>query len=140
MGYPEFEDEVEILFSHAEIDPFEQLTPVVSGAEVLLIQREVRKIRVDRTVAEYLLHLVEATRKDTRLRLAVSPRGSLTLYRMAQSRAMLDNRTFVQPEDIRALAVPVLAHRVMLDTKARYGGLQTSHIIEEALDKIPVPR
>lgn len=140
LGYPSFEDEIEILFSHNEFDPFDQLAPVVTGTEVLLMQREVRKVRVDRSVAEYLLHLVEATRRDVRLRLSVSPRGSLALYRMAQSRAMLDGRTFVEPEDIRALAVPVLAHRVMLDTKARYGGIETADIITEAVDKTPFPR
>ena len=140
LGYPDFSDELEILFSHAEIDPFDMLAPVVTGAEVLLMQREVRKVKVEKSVAEYLLHLVEATRKDVRLRLSVSPRGSLALYRMAQARAMLDNRAFVQPEDIRALAVPVLAHRVMLDTKARYGGLQTADVIMEALERTPFPR
>ena len=140
LGYPDFADELEILFSHNEVDPFDSLAAVVTGAEVILLQRSVKKVKVERSVAEYLLRLVEATRSDLRLRLSVSPRGSLALYRMAQARAMLESRAFVLPEDIRALAIPVLAHRVMLDTKARYGGVQSSDIIKEVLEKIPVPR
>ena len=140
LGYPEFADEMEILFSHNAEDPFDRLQPVASCADVIALQADVKKVRVERSVAEYLLRLVEMTRMDSRLRLSVSPRGSLTLYRMAQARAMMENREYVLPEDIRALAVPVLAHRVMLDTKARYGGVQSQNIIEEVLEKTPVPR
>ena len=128
------------MFSHNETDPFDNLVSVVTGAEVMDIQQEVKKIKVERSVAEYLLRLVEATRADDRLRLSVSPRGSLALYRMAQARAMLEGRAYALPEDVRALAAPVLAHRIMLDTKARYGGVQSQNIIEEVLEKTPVPR
>jgi MoxR-like ATPase len=140
LGYPAFADEMEILFSHNADDPFDHLTAVASCADVIALQQDVKKVRVERSVAEYLLRLVEMTRSDSRLRLSVSPRGSLALYRMAQARAMLEDREYVLPEDIRALAVPVLAHRVMLDTKARYGGVQSQNIIEEVLEKTPVPR
>ena len=140
LGYPAFTDELEILFSHNETDPFDRLVPIVTCAEIIQAQQEVKKVRVERSVAEYLLRLVEATRSDVRLRLSASPRGSLALYRTAQARALLEGREYVLPEDIRALALPVLAHRLMLDTKARYGGVQTSHIIEEILEKTLVPR
>jgi MoxR-like ATPase len=86
------------------------------------------------------VNIVESSRNDARLRLGISPRGSLALYRTSQARAKVLGREHVLPEDIRALAVPVLAHRMMLDTKAKYGGIRTRDIIDEALGKIPVPR
>jgi MoxR-like ATPase len=140
MGYPNIADEIEILYSQNDSHPFERLRPVVTCQEVLELQEQVRKVRVDRSIAEYILQLVEFTRNDPRLRLSLSPRGSLALYRTSQARALLEGRDYALPEDIRALAVPVLAHRMMLETKARYGGVINAHLIEEALEKTPVPR
>ena len=125
LGYPDPAHELEILFSHRFVDPFDALEPVLSCPEVLDLQEQVKQVRFDRSVVEYLVRLVEWTRRDPRLRLGISPRGSLMLYRTAQARARLEGRDFVLPEDVRALAVPVLAHRIMLDTKAKYGGSQT---------------
>jgi len=101
---------------------------------------EVKSVRVDKSVAEYIVQIIEATRLDARLRLGISPRGSLALYRTAQARALLMGRDYVDPSDARALAVPVLAHRVMLDTKSKYGGTRPRNVIEDAMEKIPVPR
>ncbi|MBC8104489.1 MAG: MoxR family ATPase [Cytophagales bacterium] len=139
LGYPDLEHELEILYSQNDGHPLDDLDPVLTTAEVLTLQGQVRTVRVDRAIAEYILRLIERTRADTRLRLGISPRGSLALYRMSQSRAAIEGRDFVLPDDVRALAVPVLAHRVLLDTKARYGGALSQTIIEEALEKIPVP-
>src|SRR5690606_14470223 len=130
LGYPDEAHEVEILFSRHDHDPMEDLQPVVSVAEVLTLQEQIKTTRVDKAVAEYIVRLVAATRKDARLRAGISPRGSLTLYRLAQAKAWREGRDFVLPEDVRALAVPVLSHRLVLDTKARYGGVQNETIIE----------
>jgi len=140
LGYPNLPDEMEILYSQNRQHPFDSLCPVVTGAEVLTLQEQVRQVRVDRAVAEYILRLVDWTRADPRIRLAVSPRGSLTLFRTAQARALTEDRDYVLPDDVHSLAVPVLAHRMMLDTKTRYGGVSGAQMIEEALEKIPVPR
>lgn len=140
LGYPDPMNEVDILFSQNDAHPFSLLEPVVTCEDILALQERVRRTRVERSVAEYIVHLVAFTREDTRLKLSVSPRGSLALYRTAQARAGLEGRDYVLPEDVRALAVPVLAHRVMLDTKARYGGVMAHHLIEEALEKVSVPR
>jgi MoxR-like ATPase len=140
LGYPEFGDELDILFSHSETDPYDALRPVLSCADVLRMQEEVKMVRVDRSVAEYVLRLVEETRKSPSLRIGLSPRASLTLYRTSQARAKIDGRDFVTPEDVRALAVPVFAHRLLLDTKARYSGLETKDIVEQAIAEVPVPR
>ena len=140
LGYPDLPDEMEILYSQNRHHPFDTLSPVVTGAEVLELQEQVRQVRVDRAVAEYILRLVDWTRADPRIRLAVSPRGSLTLFRTAQARALTEGRDYVLPDDVHTLAVPVLAHRMMLDTKTKYGGISGAQMIEEALQKIPVPR
>ena len=140
LGYPDFSHEIEILFSQNDTHPFDTLQPVVSTAEVMAMLQSVREVRVDRAVAEYIVKIVEQTRSDPRLRLGISPRGSLALYRTAQARARMEGRDHTLPEDVRALAVPVLAHRIMLDTKAKYGGLRPHNIIQEVLEKVPVPR
>jgi MoxR-like ATPase len=113
---------------------------VLSREEIISMQESIKSVRFDRAVAEYVVRLVETTRGDARLRLGLSPRGSLALYRTAQVRARMEGRDHVEPEDVRALAVPVLAHRLMLDTKAKYAGLRNDTLIEEALEKVPVPR
>lgn len=140
LGYPDLAHEMEILVSQKRRHPLEDLEPVVGPADVLAAQERVRDVRVDAAVAEYLLRLVQSTRGDARLRLGLSTRGSLALYRTAQARAAVAGRDFVLPEDIRALAVPVLAHRLGLDTKAKYGGILPHQIIEDALAQVPVPR
>ena len=140
LGYPTHDDELAILFSQNDGHPLELLQPVLTTDDVKNLQTAVRRIRVDQAVAQYLLRLVEEIRKDARLRLGLSPRASLTLYRTAQARALTEGRDFTLPEDIRALAVPVLAHRIQLDTKAKYSGLLPAQIIEQALASVPVPR
>ncbi|MDQ2730372.1 MAG: MoxR family ATPase [Armatimonadota bacterium] len=140
LGYPDLDHEVEMLFSQNDQHPFNSLEPVVSCADIISLQQQVSTVRFDRAVAEYAVRVVEATRNDVRIRLGISPRGSLALYHTSQARARLEGRDYVLPEDIRALAVPVLAHRMMLDTKARYGGTMPSQIIEDILDDVPVPR
>jgi MoxR-like ATPase len=140
LGYPDQQHEVEILFSQNDHHPLDDLQAVASREEVLALQEHVKSVRVEAAVAQYIVRLISATREDARLRAGISPRGSLTLYRLAQARAWREHRTFVLPEDVRALAIPVLAHRLVLDTKSRYGGLQGEHIIGELLESTPVPR
>jgi MoxR-like ATPase len=140
LGYPSMDHEMEILVSQREHHPLESLEPVVSGEQIIEMQHQVRRVVVEKTVAEYLLRLIQATRADQRLRLGISPRGSLSLYRTAQARAAIEGRDFVLPEDIRALAKPVLGHRIILETKSKYGGLLAEDIVGEMLEAVPVPR
>ncbi len=140
LGYPDAQHEVEILYSQNDRHPLEGLKPVLSCADVVRLMEEVKRVRVDRAVAEYIVKLVEATRGDARLRLGISPRGSLALYRTAQARARIAGRDHVLPEDVRALALTVLAHRIVPDTKAKYAGVTGTSVVQEALGKVPVPR
>ena len=140
LGYPDAASELEILGAQKNHHPLDDLQAVVSPAEVLAIAEEVREVTFDPSVGQYVVELVAQTRDDARLRVGLSPRGSLALYRTAQARAWWQGRDYVVPEDVRALAEPVLAHRLILETKARYGGATSADIIREGLDKIAVPR
>jgi MoxR-like ATPase len=140
IGYPDAASEIDVLFSQQDHHPFDDLKPVVACAQILRMQEQVKRVRVEQPVADYIVRLVGTTRSDVRLRLGLSPRGSLALYRAAQASALIRGRDYVTPDDVKSLAVAVLAHRIVPDTKAKYGGLRNEQIIEESLEKTPVPR
>ena len=140
LGYPDEEHELEVLLARHDHDPFEDLQPVVNTEQMLQLQHAAREVRVDDSISQYIVRLVAATRSDARLRLPVSTRGALSLYRCAQAKAFLEKRDYCVPDDARDLAVPVLSHRIALDSKARYGGTQPEVFIEELLDQIALPR
>ena len=140
LGYPDHDSEMRVLFDQHTQHPLDSLKPVLSCGELLEMQQQVKSVRVDEAIADYIVRLIHTTRADVRLKLGISPRGSLALYRTAQARAALNDRNYVVPEDIRELAVCVLAHRIVLDTKSRYGGVRNEQVIQESLASVPVPR
>ena len=138
IGYPAVVDEKAILRGSGAVAP-ETLTPVLTAAEVLDLQERVERVRAEESVLDYLMALVSATRASRLLRLGVSPRGSLALLRAAQARALADGRDFLIPDDLKALAVPALAHRVLL--RAAPGAeLDGDAVIASLRDAVPVPR
>ncbi len=139
LGYPEPEQEVEVLYSQIERHPLEDLKPVIDGPAVLALQAATRAVRVDRTLGRYIVALAEATRHHASVQLGGSPRATLALFRAAQARALLGGRNYAVPEDVKAEAVSVLAHRLALETKARYGGGSKESVVEEILDQVRVP-
>ena len=139
LGYPDMETEVGILFAHQEVDPLDSLQPVLTGDELVAIQHEVRHVRVEPTVARYIVEIVNQTRHEPRLKLGVSPRGSLMLFRAAQAAAFAKGRNYVIPDDVQELAIYVLPHRVILTPQTKYGGVSKSNVIADILKKVPVP-
>jgi MoxR-like ATPase len=139
MGYPAEDDELEMLRDRRESDPLDAVTALLGAAEIVELQRAVRQVVVRPAVARYLLRLVRATREHSELALGISPRGALALYRAAQARAALDGRDYVSPDDVQALAVSTLAHRVLPTQRARYGGTTPRAIIEEIVHRLRVP-
>jgi MoxR-like ATPase len=138
IGYPGASDEKAILRGGGALAP-ESLAPVITAADVVHLQDQVDRVRADESVLDYLMALVEATRRSPLLRLGVSPRGSLALLRAARARALADGREFLVPDDLKALAVPALAHRVLL--RATSGGETGAESVISALaDSVPVPR
>ncbi len=138
LGYPAVDQEVEILYSQFHHHPLEDITPVLSGEEILVLQESVREVKVDRKIARYLVGLVDATRRHTSLKMGCSPRGTLTLFRATQGRAFFERRDYAIPEDVKRIAVPVLAHRLALDTKAKYSGVLKEDVVREILERVPV--
>jgi MoxR-like ATPase len=140
MGYPVRTEERRVLASHRAGEPVESLTPVLTADDILSLQRAVRNIRVDDAIAEYLLDIVHATRKGEDLHVGVSTRGALTLYRAAQSLALVCGREYVVPDDVKSLAVPVLAHRVVGKSFLQAGEFGAAEaIIRDLVDRLRVP-
>ena len=108
--------------------------------EVLRMQNLVHDIHVAPELGRYIVDIVRATREHPQMQVGASPRGALGLFRLAQSLAYMQGRDHVRPEDIQRCAVPVLAHRITLETKAKYAGVAKQSIIQEVLQKIRVPR
>ncbi|NLZ63791.1 MAG: MoxR family ATPase [Lentisphaerae bacterium] len=140
LGYPPAPAELQLLLDRLHGDPSQALRPIFSCEEVVTMQSQVRQVKMDGTVVAYVLELVNRTRADKRVALGASPRAGLTLCRCAQAEAYRSGRTFVLPDDVKRLAVPVLAHRLVLDNQTKYAGISNTEIITDILDKCPVPK
>ena len=138
MGYPEPIDEMLILDEQKRAHPVDSLGPVASVAEVTGMQRAVREVYVDPAISDYIVRLVSATRSHPDVYLGASPRGSLALYRAGQALAALTGRDFVIPDDVKALAEPALAHRLILKTAASIRGVEGRGIVSEMLMSVPI--
>lgn len=139
MGYPPRQQEKEVMLAQRKAHPLSSLDAAVTLDEIRQTHDEVREVKVEDAAVEYIMRLVEATRQDARLKLGSSPRGSLALFRAAQALAYVDQRDYVRPDDIKELAVPVLAHRLVLGTKARYAGVSKAQVVTEILEQTEVP-
>jgi MoxR-like ATPase len=140
IGYPDRVAEKEILTGHRAGEPVDHLQAVLTSEEVTGLQEAVRQVRVDDTLADYMLDLIGATRQHPDVYLGGSTRASLSLYRAAQALAVVEGRSFVVPDDIKRLAGPVLAHRILLRS-ARQGGSgdAAEGIVRDILAQTPVP-
>ena len=139
LGYPSLPDEIAIMGNQQYSHPIEQLMPVATSAEVLTLQMVVRKIYVDDLVKQYIASLVAATRQHDSVYLGASPRGSLALFRAGQALALLSGRDFVLPDDIKALAEPVLAHRLIVRSTDHSREKSVRTVISQLLETVPVP-
>ena len=139
LGYPSASDEIIIMDRQQYIHPIEQLSPVAEASDVVMLQETGRNIYVDDLVKQYIVSLVDATRHNPSVYLGSSPRGSLALFRTAQARALIQGRDFALPDDVKALAEPVLAHRLILLPTAQPQDKSGRTSIAEILETVPVP-
>ena len=139
LGYPNPAEEIEILDRQQLRHPIETLKAVISIEELRAVMEEIKTVFVSNAVKRYLVDLVNRTRQSSDVYLGASPRGSLALFRTGQAVAALAGRDFVLPDDIKRLAVPVLAHRVIVGPAARLRELSAEKIVEEILENLPVP-
>ena len=141
IGYPSRQAEKQVLTNHRDGEPVDRIQAVLTGEEVRRLQDVARHVRVDDAINDYLLDLVAATRSHPELDLGVSTRGALIMYRAAQSLALVEGRDFVIPDDIKRLAVPVLAHRVICKGLIREGQrARAQGVIRRILQETAVPR
>jgi MoxR-like ATPase len=139
MGYPTREDEERLLAEQGAGDPVAAIEPVATVADVRTAIAAARALHVEPAVNGYAVSILERTRDDARLSLGASPRAGVALMRVARARALLEGRLFVTPDDVRAVAVPVLAHRLQLAGAARAAGAEAAGIVDELVARTPVP-
>lgn len=139
VGYPSRAAELEILEQHGAADPLSKIAPVVDASDVLGMAMAAQTIHVAPTLRGYLIDIAEATRRHPGLLLGMSPRAVLALQRVARVQAASLMRTYVTPDDIKALAKPVLAHRLVVTPEAQLQGITASQVLDQILDAIPVP-
>lgn len=140
MGYPTMEEEVRLIKERQDINPLDFIQEIISKRELLEMQDQVKQIYVDDKVLTYLSKIVDATRNHSMITLGVSPRGTLALMDMSKAHAFVQGRTFALPEDIKRVSKAVLAHRLLLNGKARMSHTTEEDVVEEIVGKIQVPK
>jgi MoxR-like ATPase len=139
LGYPEREDELQILVNHRQGDPVERLDAVLDCTQIIDLQQRVREVAVSDAVHEYLLDIVHKTRECEEVHVGVSTRGALCLYRACQALALVEGRDFVTPDDVKRLSVPVIAHRVIPKGYAHGSRRQTVEaLVQRLVDEVAV--
>jgi len=139
LGYIAPEDEVEILSSQLEAHPIEQLTACLSLDHILALKQQVQQVRISPELKRYVVDIVNATREAEGVQLGASPRGSLALMKVAQALALFDGYDFVTPDHIQEIAVPALAHRLVLEAQARFSGSTAENLVADIIKTLPVP-
>lgn len=139
LGYVLPADEVSILAAQQHTHPLDKLESCASLAEVLALKRAVQDVRISDELKRYAVDIVGATRTAPGVRLGASARASIAIMKSAQALALFDGFDFVAPEQIQELAVPVIAHRLVMEPQARFSGMTARGVVEEILKKLPVP-
>ncbi len=139
LGYPSPQDERVMMQRQIHGHPVGELAQVCDASDILALQAAVREVYVDTLIQQYVVGIVEGTRRHDAVYLGASPRGSLALQRLGQARALMDGRDYVLPDDIKALAYPALGHRIILKAQARVQGLTPAAVIGDCLQRLPVP-
>jgi MoxR-like ATPase len=139
IGYPQLGEEARMLSEQTSEPPLDSLEAVTSAAEVVDVIDDAKRVFVEESVNRYVVALLRHTRVDERLYLGASPRAGIALLRVAKARALSEGREYVLPDDVKAVAEPVLAHRLILGPEARAAGLGQSDLVADAVERTPVP-
>ena len=139
MGYPSFDEEIEIMERQQYVHPMDSLEPVATPHDLLALEEYSKHIYLDTLIKQYSVSLVEETRSHPEIALGASPRATLALIRTAQTLAMLRDRDYVIPDDVKELATAVLAHRIIVAPSARMRGMDSGRVIEDVLERVAVP-
>lgn len=137
LGYPAHEYEKDILMEQRSFEYIESMNPVVTSQEIIDMQKDVEKVKIDESLLDYVMEIINETRNDDRIRLGVSPRGGQFLIRAVKSNAFFNGRDYVVPDDIKELAPFVFGHRIILKNRTYFS--DAYRIVEEILDRVAVP-
>ena len=139
LGYPDFAEELAVIEGQERVHPIEMLEAVATPEDVVQLQAAAREVYVDGLVREYIVSLAEASRNHEDVALGASPRASLGMFRMARAYALVQDRDFVIPDDVQALAYGVMGHRIILSPAARMRRLQPREVVDRLLESVPIP-
>ncbi|MGC8869968.1 MAG: AAA family ATPase [Brevinematia bacterium] len=139
LGYPTPEEEIQIITSQKDKHPIEDIKPVTTVDEINEIQEEIKKVYIEESLKKYIVDIVNKTRSHSYILLGASPRGSLSIFRMAQAIAAMNGRDYVIPEDIKLTIMPCLKHRIILKPEAKLKGIKPEEIISSILESVEVP-
>ena len=139
MGYPDLQEEMEVLNRAEKIPPIEELEPVINLEELRGLQLDIRDVFVDDTIKRYIVDIVRRTREHGSVYLGASPRGSIALMKSAQAYAFMRARDYVLPDDIQYLAPFVLSHRIILKSEAKFEGISAEEVVNRVVARVPVP-
>lgn len=139
MGYISESEEINILENRLKTDPIDHLQSAINVSDILLLMDKANEININKDLLAYIVKIINATRRHSDVKLGASPRGSLALMRLSKAYALLNNRDYVVPSDIKNIAIPALNHRIILYANSLVKGIKPQEIIKEVLDKIPVP-
>ncbi len=139
LGYPDEQEENEILLRFERSDPLDSLEKVVEAETVIEMQKQVRQIRVEATVRNYIVNISRATRGHTDIELGASPRATMALYRTSQALAAIQGRDYVLPDDVKKMAPHVLTHRLVIGAKTRLRGRSAEEIVRDVVGTVPAP-
>ncbi len=139
MGYPDKEHETDILFRFQQNNPLHDLEAVADDNQIIALRNQVKKVHVERALGEYIVEIVQSTRRQEHVLLGCSPRASLYLMRAAQALALFMERDYVTPDDVKSLVVPVLSHRLILRQEARIRKITSESVLTNLMTKIRVP-
>ncbi|WP_396953994.1 AAA family ATPase [Neobacillus niacini] len=139
MGYPDIQEEIEVLNRAQKTPPIEDLQPVIDLDGLIGLQQEVKEVFVDDTIKRYIVDIVNGTRGHGSVYLGASPRGSIALMKAAQAYAYVNNRDYVLPDDVQYLAPYVLSHRIILKSEAKFEGISAEEVVNRVVARVPVP-
>jgi MoxR-like ATPase len=139
MGYPEVDEEIEVLNRAQKVPPIEDLYPVIDLEGLVALQKEIKEVYVDPTIKRYIVDIVNLTRNFSGVYLGASPRGSIALMKAAQAYSFMYGRDYILPDDIQYLAPFVLSHRIILKSEAKFEGISAEEIVTRVIARIPVP-
>lgn len=139
IGYPEFEEEIEMIRRFKNVNPIDYILPVATSEDIIQMQKQVKEVYVDEKIEKYIVSLIAATRENDGVVIGASPRATLHLLRASQAKAYISNRDYVTPDDVKSIFIDVISHRIVIKPELRLKGIKEEQVLKEILKETSVP-